>query len=363
MIESNLREKLIARSLVSIGTRANWMRILNKKQITLSFMGGSVTQGYINGSYIPKAYPQIVSELLSDSGYSTSYSVCSDAGMDTLTGTLLSDEFVLSKKPDLVFLEYAINETTLRHSAEHFESLVRHLLDAPCQPTVCFLLMRNANDYSCSSFMRPMAEHYGLPCIDMKESLNPSIAEGELLWEDFADKEGHPDQDGHQFLAECIIHLINEARSISKLPFISPLPEPWIGAPFTSLQCIESDHVPNNVRIPDKYPLSARPLQYFHPAWDISPDSGTWTMQCRCRSIIIFYETHFRPEFGSCRIQLDNKPVRHPLLEDSILQTHTIYGWGNARNIVIINQDEPNNHTLTLEPIEKSVFLLCVAIQ
>lgn len=364
MIESTLREKLIARSIVSVGKRADWANILQKKQISLVFMGGSVTQGYANNSYIPKSYPQLVSELLADTGVEAPYFVCADAGMDTLTGCLLSDEYVLSRNPDIVFLEYAINETTLRHSAEHFESLVRHLLEAPCHPTVCLLLMRNANDYSCASFMRPMAEHYGLPCIDMREALNPSIADHEIVWEDFADKEGHPHQDGHLFLAECVLHLLNCARESDEVyqPDLV-LPEPWIGASFTELQRIESDHVPAQVLVPENYPLSARPIQFFHPAWDISPENGTWTMKCKCRALIIFYETHFRPEFGSCRVLLDGKPVKHPLLEGSVLQTHTIYGWGNARDIVLLNQSESAEHTLTMEPIEKSVFLLCAAIQ
>ena len=364
MIESTLRNKLIARSLVSAGTRADWAVIHQKKQISLAFMGGSVTQAYANGSYIPNPYPKVISEKLNALGFDADFPVCADAGMDTLTGCLLSDEFVLSRNPDVVFLEYAINETTLRHSAEHFESLIRHLLQSACRPTVCLLLMRNANDYSCASFMRPMAEHYGLPCIDMREALNQALDAEEIAWSDFADREGHPHQEGHLFLADCVMNLFGEAfKAKTEFQPDLPLPEPWISAPFTDLRRIETDRNSEEVTVPKDYPVSARAIQFFHPAWDISPENGTWIMQCRCRAIVIFYETHFRPEFGSCKVLLDGKPVRHPLLEGGILQTHTIYGWGNARNIVLLNQTEPSDHTITMEPIEKSVFLLCVAIQ
>lgn len=363
MIDANIRKQLIQRSLVSVGSRADWQRILRQKQISIAFMGGSVTQGYCNLRILPDSYPPDVARLLREQGYEVAYTVCADAGMDSLTGALLVEDIVLSKQPDLVFLEYAINETTLRHSVENFESLVRHLLEAPCRPTVCLLLMRNANDYSCASFMRPLAEHYGLPCIDMREALNPSLAAKEIVWEDFGDREGHPNPDGHLLMAECVLNLIRCGGAQSGDAVQTPVPEPWVHAPFTDLCRIEPDRVPDGVWISPDYPAVSRQLQFFHQAWSITREGGVWTMQCRCRAAVLFYETHIMPGYGSCRVLLDGKPVRQAVLDGGVLHTHSMYGWGNARDIVLLNQPEAAEHTISLEPLEDTVYLLSAAIQ
>ena len=62
-------------------------------------------------------------------------------------------------------------------------------------------------------------------------------------------------------------------------------------------------------------------------------------MQCFCRAAVIFFETHNLPQFGSGRILLDGKPVRNAQLEGGVLQTRSIYGWGNARDLVLLNQE------------------------
>lgn len=363
MIDAAVREKMITRSLVSVGTRAYWARILHQKRISLAFMGGSVTQGYENYRILPESYPGIAADMLRQQGYEVECTICADAGMDSLTGAVLAEDVVLSKKPDIVFLEYAINETTLRHSVEYFESLVRRLLDAPCSPAVCLLLMRSANDYSCASFMRPMAEHYGLSCIDMREALNPSLAAQELTWDAFADKESHPNSDGHRLLAECVLHLIRCAGEQPRSPLPALLPEPWLDAPFQALRRIEEGQVPEDILVTPDYPVSPRPLQFFHRSWCITKASGAWTMHCRCRTAVIFFEAHIMPGYGSCRILLDGKPVKHLMLDGGVLHTHSIYAWGNPHELVLMKQAEPAEHTITLEPLEDTVYLLCAAIE
>ena len=362
MIGAEIRQGIISRSLVSVGTRADWQRIFQKSHIRIAYMGGSVTYGYADGRMLPKPYHAVVSDLLEEEGFQVSCTLCADAGMDSLTGDVLAEEYVLNQHPDLVFLEFAINETTLRHSVEYFESLVRRLLTSGDRPTVCLLLMRNANDYSCASFMRPLAEHYGLPCIDIREALNPALNASEIVWNDFGDREGHPNPDGHRLLAECIMNLFRNARKTAAAPPV-PLPEPWLDAPFTALQRVEAGSVPKEICIPADYPVSERPLHYFRRSWCITKENGIWTMQCFCRAAVIFFETHNLPQFGSGRILLDGKPVRNAQLEGGVLQTRSIYGWGNARDLVLLNQEKPAVHTVTIEPLEGNVYLLCAAVQ
>ena len=190
MIPAGLMMQIAGNSLVTTGTRADWASLLQKKTLSIGFLGGSVTQGYFEQQIIDAAYPELTAELLRQEGYAVNMKVCAEAGMDTMIGNVLSDSVILPEKPDLIVLEFGINETTLQHSMISFESLLRRFLEMPEPPVVCILITRSANDYSCECYMLPMAEHYGMPCISIRKGLNPLIDSGHLCWNDFADAEG-----------------------------------------------------------------------------------------------------------------------------------------------------------------------------
>ena len=118
MITEPLYKQLAEASLCSVGEGIPWQRLFAKKHLTVAFMGGSVTQGY-----------------------DAECVLCAEAGMGTMQGNLLADQYVLARKPDIVFLEFAINETTLKPSVISFESLLRKLL--------CDCLCLSIRDWRC----------------------------------------------------------------------------------------------------------------------------------------------------------------------------------------------------------------------
>ena len=359
MIPDELRRQIAEQSLVSTGSAADWARIFAKKSLSLGFMGGSVTQGYINEHILENAYPALVSAALQKQGYSVTSAVCADAGMDTLTANLLAEQVILSQKPDLVFLEYAINETTLRHSVLAFESLLRRLLTAEHPPLVCVLLMRTEHGYSCDSYMEPIAAHYGLPCINLRYGLTPALDKGTLQWEEFADAESHPNENGHQVIADAVLHLIHAGKQ-QTVPSPAALPEPWLGAPFADMRQILPES--GSLLITANCPVCPRQEWYFHSAWEITPKTGIWTLSGNLSGIVLFYETANSPAYGRCRVLLDGEPVRHPLLQESVLETSSIYGWGNARDLIVLCAKDAAPHTLTLEPLSGTVYLLSVGV-
>ncbi len=360
MIARELFDEIAERTLCAVGTRTDWARIFGRNSISVGFLGGSVTQGYRDQHLLEDAYPAMTAQLLQSLGYKVRYTVCAEAGMDTLAGNVLADSVILPQEPDIIVLEFAINETTLQHSIVSFESLLRRMLMLPSQPAVCVLMMRNASDYSCESFMRPMAEHYGLPCISVRDGLNPAIEAGQLQWEDFADREGHPNEEGHRLLAQCIMHLIQAARAQTVYQ-PSPLPEPWLDAPFTALKTVFPGET--SPMIETRADAVPRNEWYFRSAWKIDRESGSFTLRASCRAVILFFETDKLPEYGACRLTLDGKPVRHPLMNGALLSGYSLYGWGNPRSIILFCHEQAAEHTLVLEPTDGAFYLLACAVQ
>ena len=350
MIPESLQQQIAADALDSCGSGIRWQSLLRQKKLTIGLIGGSVTQGYSSAGFSPNAYPTLFAEGLRSRGYDTEIFVCAEAGMGSMEGNLLADSQILCHHPDLVVLEFAINETTLRPSVMAFESLVRKLLCQPEPPVVCLLLIRSMNDYSCESFMLPLAAHYGLPCVRLRKGLNPVLERGALNWEDYGDADSHPNDDGHRLLAECLLHLIDSARSLPDEQAV-PLPEPWFDAPFQAMQYIRPSA--DSAAVQTDAPIAARQNRSFPAAWRLSADTGAMQIHTECEALLIFYETHHLPEYGACRITIDGEPLNPP-----ILHSNSIYGWGNAKYVIAVSPQPRAVHTVILEPTEGCFFVL-----
>ena len=353
MISETLRRQIAADALESCGSGISWHTILNKKSLRIGLIGGSVTQGYSSAGFCPDAYPIALMNGLRQRGYDAEYTLCAEAGMGSMEGNLLADEQILSQKPELVIVEFAINETTLRPSVIAFESLLRKLLGQPEPPVVCLLLIRSMNDYSCESFMLPLAEHYGLPCVRLRKGLNPALERGDLAWEDYGDPESHPNADGHRLLAECLLHLIDTAKALPDEPR-RPLPEPWLDAPYQHLQYLHPDETKI---VQTAAPVVPRQNRSFPAAWLLSPKNGGLKIETECAALLLFYETHHLPEYGACRITVDGEPLNPP-----VLHSNSIYGWGNARFVAAVPPGPRAKHIIELEPTEGSFYVLGLGI-
>ena len=351
MITEPLYKQLAEASLCSVGEGIPWQRLFAKKHLTVAFMGGSVTQGYAQLEIRRNAYPELVTSALCAQGYDAECVLCAEAGMSTMQGNLLTDQYVLARKPDIVFLEVAINETTLKPSVISFESLLRKLLTAPEPPVVCLLMLRTMKGYSCESFMVPVAEHYHLPHISLNKAIAPALERGDLTWEDYGDEESHPLTDGHRLLAEMVLHLLEAAKQAPETK-PAPLPEPWLDAPYTGLRFLQP--VPDAEGVETACEIIPRPYQtYFPTAWKICKEGGALRLTVRCKVLLVFYETHRLPEFGACRISVDGEPMKQPLI-----QSNSLYGWGNAKFVTAVSAAEAAEHTVLLEPEEENVYLL-----
>ncbi len=183
------------------------------------FLGGSITAG----SGVPyndvetKSYRAIVSKWLSqleNGGYE-----CINAalgGRASNTGLTYLNPDVLSHNPKLVFIEYAVNDTSLSESDSQFcmEQIVREILaKCPGAKIVFLYTSYKANlgvegDLTKSgtraSTHQKVADFYGIPSIDLQKALRDAVAAGNSVDTYFSDTV-HPSVAGHAFYAETII--------------------------------------------------------------------------------------------------------------------------------------------------------------
>lgn len=134
----------LQRAVVSYGNNQRLNRFLEKAEqggnLTVGVLGGSITQGAVCPDSA-KCYHGVLLQYLR-ANFPKSRFTLVNAGIGATGsnyGAFWAQRDLLSKKPDLVVLEYAVNDQDGLQSALTYEGIVRQVLTTPESPRLsCF---------------------------------------------------------------------------------------------------------------------------------------------------------------------------------------------------------------------------------
>lgn len=177
----------------------------------ISFLGASVSKGEV----VPKG-TEFFSVLKENWQKTLQTKQMPELINVSKSGTLSSNAMfsmweLVEQKPDIVFLDYAVNDPGYWYLAETFESVVRHFLEQGC--AVVVLLFSNHNGNSAKRVMTRIAHHYNVPAVNIGDLIHENIQEGHFTWNDFASDYVHPTIWGHQFIAENVLRFLELAEA------------------------------------------------------------------------------------------------------------------------------------------------------
>ncbi|MBP5250185.1 MAG: hypothetical protein J6Z46_09300, partial [Lachnospiraceae bacterium] len=115
---------------------------------------------------------------------------------------------ILDHKPDIVFVEFAVNNSTDVYDRETYESLLRRVLKSETEPAVFLLFSAATYAGATQNYMLGDGQLYDLPMISMQDGLKTLQALKIITWNDFSNDTVHPTQDGHYLYARCICKVI-----------------------------------------------------------------------------------------------------------------------------------------------------------
>ncbi len=194
-------------SIVSLGD-ANYLSAVfdkaeKEKELSIVYLGGSITQG-CHAQTEDKRYVNLSAKWWEKSFPETKLSFF-NAGIGATTsqfGAARADEHVLDKKPDLVFVEFSVNDDNTQLFRETYESLIRKLLKA--QSVKAVVVINNLfyeDGHNAQEIHNEIAKHYGLPIVSVRDYIYPHIASGEEKREDYTTDMLHPNDKGHAMIA------------------------------------------------------------------------------------------------------------------------------------------------------------------
>lgn len=187
-------------------------RLEHGEKLTVVFIGGSVTQGGGAAGYVaateawlkqqwPQAKIRVVNAGISGTG--------SDFGAKRY------DRDVLVHNPDLVLIEFAVNDGQ-SDSRSHMERMIHKTwLKNPETDLAFFYNLSRAHldDYRkgqlprAAGFHEQVAIHYGIPTIGLGHALAAKLEAGEIEWSQIANDAVHPHTGGYHLCNE-IFHAV-----------------------------------------------------------------------------------------------------------------------------------------------------------
>jgi lysophospholipase L1-like esterase len=228
----HLTSDIVARSQLSTGELGRLAKVFAKARrgepIKLGVIGGSITVGAIasnpGNSYSGlllawwrERFPKCEIDLIN----------AGVGGTGSMYGALRAGRDLLSGSPDLVVIEFAVNDNWT--DGEAYEGLVRQVLAQPNQPAVILLFMmweRGGND---QEMQAKVGMHYNLPMVSFRDAMWPEMAAGRLKWSDYIVDTVHPNDAGHAAAARFLTAMCETGmNAVTPKTFnaADPLPPP-----------------------------------------------------------------------------------------------------------------------------------------
>lgn len=190
-------------------------RAANGESLVIGFLGGSITQGSLSST--PKTcYAYLVYEWWKKSFPNAAFSFVNGGigGTTSHYGGARAWKDVLCYRPDIVTVDFSVNDDANEFFEETYEGTLRRLLAAPSAPAVVVLnnvfydTGKNAQEYH-----NRIADHYGIPHVSIKDTIFPDVESGKIVRADITPDNLHPNDKGHRLVADEICKLLDSIKA------------------------------------------------------------------------------------------------------------------------------------------------------
>ena len=227
---------ILQRSLVSMGDTSRLQHVLAKagrgESVVVGVIGGSITGGAM-ASTPELAWGSLVAKWWRETFPKAAITFV-NAGIGATgsdLGTHRAQAHLLNRNPDVVMVEYAVNDPRAPICTETLEGLLRQILKQPNQPAVLLLFTMDRQGLNAQEFHSVLGRHYGLPMASFRDALWPEIEAHRIAWKDVEADEIHPNDRGHAYCARFLTNIcdkvLTELPADEKLPARPMLPEPY----------------------------------------------------------------------------------------------------------------------------------------
>ncbi len=352
-----LTPAMIANSRLNEGNKVRLANFLKKAQngedVTVGFIGGSITQGTSAGDQLcyAKLTADWIQKLCPQS--KVTYVNAGIGATGSYIGVHRVNEDLLSKKPDLVFVEFSVNDTTehTERNKESYDSLLRTIWNSESTPAIITIATTQDSGISFQDQHLEIVKKYDLPMISYRNTILDVIDKGYIKWTDISGDNIHPDVEGHYILSQLLqAYITDVAANLDSITGEeSDFSEKATNAGFENGSLIgpASENAPEN----NGFIVKQSYWGGFDQMWiasgnDKKPLDASLQFTVEAKSIGIFY--------GKL---INNATTAEIYVDDVLIKTINgdfTGGWGSYVECEhIISYDEVGTHTVKIVPKAK----------
>lgn len=210
------------KSLTQTGNTYRLKKAIEKAEkgedVNIVYLGGSITEGDIlqlEERYAKRTYNYFKDTFGKGDGENVHYFNSGYRGTGSQLGALRCEDDVLSYEPDIVFVEYAVNDGGDQKDKDGFESIIRDCLEYKTQPAVILLFARMQDGGTSQDWKKEIGKYYDLPMISYADGITYLFENDAMKWEEFSGDYTHPTAYGGEVIASFINYFYDE---VNRLP-------------------------------------------------------------------------------------------------------------------------------------------------
>ncbi len=367
--ESEAYANMIDQSLLSIGNVTRLKKAIEKakrgEEVVIAYIGGSITQGagakpIHEKCYAYLSYRGFCQRFTKDDGANVKFVKAGVGGTPSELGMIRYEKDVTNFgeiKPDVVIVEFAVNDEGDETEGVSYESLVRKIAKADDQPAVILNFAVFMSEWNLEDRLVPIGENYDLPMVSVKSAVVPQFGKDTVITKrQFFYDIFHPTNDGHRVMADCLIHLF-EAVDQAEMPVKDSdfTKAPIKGAEFEDIILVDSSNVEQYAKVTNRgftevdteiqyveRDMNNFPTPEFECNWAKTAEvnDAEFTMTLTCKNIVLVSKDSGSPKFGKADVYVDDKSA---LTADPLVN-----GWNHCNPQIVLNESESKEHTVKI---------------
>lgn len=349
--------EMIQRSLLQTGNNYRLKKAIakarNGEEVVIAYIGGSITEG-ANAfprntmCYAYRSY-EYFKETFANGGDNVKFVNAGLSGTPSTVGMIRYDEDIVGKvgEPDIVFVEFAVNDADDPTNGVCYESLVLDALQSEKTPAVVLIFAVFKSQWNLQSRLAPVGEYYDLPMVSIKDAVVPALKSGELTEAEFFSDIYHPTNAGHQLMADCINYMFDvvdyEAASETDIT----IPEnPKIGNAFVGVKMLDSTNTDVSVTaggFSGKDTMLSGSKSFPNNWMKTSGSSNeSFKATLNCKNIVLLYKSSSSATYGKADIYVDGAKA-------ATVNGYAAGGWNNPLLKIVLNEKEAKEHTIEIK--------------
>ena len=356
-------KKMVADSVVSTGNNARLKKVIQKaregKKVTIAYLGGSITEG-IGASPNSRCYAET-----SWKKFTEKYSLFHDAefvnagmsGTPSSLGALryqrdVQSQIKTGKGPDILFLEFAVNDSGECTGGGAYEGLIRRAMKSGSAVVLIFSVFED--NFNMQDTYIPYGKYYQLPMISIKNGVKSQFDKaGFSKW--FFHDYWHPTNEGHAFMADCIEYLLEKVDW--QLPQKEELTDvekikPYNTDEYDTMNMLTAKNTKKSKNVSaggfktkdkrtgkfrfnnkDKFPYSWKHKK--------SAPKKPLKVKINCAKFMVVYKLSKNKRTGKASIYVDGKKIK-------TVDGYNKDGWNNARIVLAVDEKVKKVHKIEI---------------